>query len=40
MVRQVHSKELWGQAHNQNGAFAAVKAFFGPLPTSADGMEF
>lgn len=40
MVRQAISQEFWGRAHQQNGDFPCVKAYFGSLPPNADGVEF
>ena len=39
MVQQVHTAEIWGK-ERLGGGLPAVKAFYGPLPQGADGIEF
>ena len=39
VIRQVKSEELWGSAARFSNA-PAVKAYFGPLPVSEQGIEF
>lgn len=39
-MKQACSLEIWGQPNKQGGKFPAVKAYFGPLPSGSDGVEF
>lgn len=39
-LQQMKSREIWGRAHRQNGAFPCVKAYPGELPESKRGIQF
>ncbi|MFP3614537.1 hypothetical protein SB778_31085 [Paraburkholderia sp. SIMBA_050] len=40
VIKQVHSKEIWGVAKFRGLAGVSVAAYVGPLPAGKDGFEF